>query len=53
MPSTAARQAGADIARIRDIPRLCICEWELNRILMRWIRTGPRGACPWHNRESS
>jgi hypothetical protein len=46
MPSPAP--AGADIARIRDIPRLCICEWVLNRTLMRWIRTGPRGNCPWH-----
>jgi hypothetical protein len=46
MPSPAA--AGIDIARIRDIPRLCICEWVLNRTLMRWVRTGPRGDCPWH-----
>jgi hypothetical protein len=40
--------AGADIARIRDIPRLCICEWVLNRAVMAWIRTGPVPACPWH-----
>jgi hypothetical protein len=40
--------AGADIARIRDIPRLCTCEWVLNRAIMRWVRTGHAAACPWH-----
>jgi hypothetical protein len=41
---------GATIARIRDIPRICICEWVLDRRLMRWVLTGQRAACPWHGR---
>jgi hypothetical protein len=43
-----APPAGADIARIRDIPRLCICGWLLNQAVMRYIRTTPRTGCPWH-----
>jgi hypothetical protein len=48
MTTRLAATAGASIARIRDIPRLCICEWELNRAAMAWIRTRPAAGCPWH-----
>jgi len=39
---------GAILAGIRDIPRICICEWKLDRHLMRWILTVRYGTCPWH-----